>query len=80
MLLRSGLVRGLVGQLVGTLAGMATVVALRLALGRPGWAAEPATVVGVLVGVAGFMIAAGTVSDWWQWAKGHDTPLRHGAP
>ncbi len=78
VLLRSGLVRGLVGQLAGTLAGMAAVVAVRLAIGRPGWSAEPATVVGAVVGVAGFMIAVGALTDWWRWAKGLETPLRHG--
>jgi cytochrome c oxidase subunit 1 len=48
--------------------------------GLPVWNAETALVAGAILGGVAFMIAAGTVSDWFKWAKGQDTPLHHGAP
>jgi cytochrome c oxidase subunit I len=73
-LLSIGLVRGLLGQVIGTIAGMLLVVLIRLALGLPGWGAEPAWVVGALTGAIGFMLATGVANDWFRWMKGDETP------
>ncbi len=75
-----GLVRGIAGQIVGTGLGIAIVVVVRLLTGLPAWKGEPALVVGAMVGVIGFMIGSGTMSDWFKWTKGEETPLHHGAP
>jgi len=75
-----GLVRGLVGQLLGFLAGMATVVIVRVLLGWPAWAAEPAWVLGAVFSIIGFLLAVGVLDDWLQWMKGVDTPMHHGPP
>jgi len=75
-----GIFRGLIGQILGTAFGMALVVLLRLAMGLPAWKAEPAIVVGAMLGVITFLAGAGMFSDWARWARGKDTPLHHGAP
>ncbi len=78
-ILQLGLVRGLVGQLVGTLLGIFLVASLRGATGlepnpEAGW------VVGGLLGVVGFLIAAGVFTDWFKWMVGRETPMHHGPP
>ena len=76
-----GLVRGLIGQIVGTALGIALVTFLRAVVGKePVWSAEPAVSFGALVGVAGFMIGVGAVTDWMKWMKGEETPFHHGPP
>jgi cytochrome c oxidase subunit 1 len=73
-------VRGLIGLLVGWLVGVLLVSGIRLALGLPlatptGFGlTEPTWVVGVLTAAVGFMIASGTVSDWWASARGVRPP------
>ncbi len=79
-LLSLGLVRGLIGQVLGTLTGMAVIVIARLLLGMPAWKEEPVWVMGMLFGWIGFLIGVGAFSDWSQWWKGTETPMRHGAP
>ncbi len=83
MFFSTGLVRGLIGQVVGMLLGVALTLGVRAAIGWPtAWhqAQEPALTVGAVFGVLGFMATSGMVSDWWQWARGRKTPMRHGAP
>lgn len=75
-----GLVRGIVGQVLGSTLGIALTMLIRVLVGRPAWSAEAVTVVGALFGAAGFMIAVGSVSDWFKWMKGEETPMHHGAP
>ncbi len=75
-----GLTRGLIGQIIGTVLGMALVMVIRALQGKPAWEAEPVIVIGAIVGVVFFMIAAGTVKDWFKWAKGEETPMHHGPP
>jgi cytochrome c oxidase subunit 1 len=69
-----------VAQIFGTVLGIALVVASRLLMGLDPWAGEPIVVVGGMVGIIAFMIGAGSLADWFQWAKGQDTPMRHGPP
>ena len=38
---------------------------------------EPAMVVAAIF-VIGFMLGAGTMSDWHKWTRGVDTPMQHG--
>ena len=75
-----GLTRGIAGQLIGSGLGAGLVVLIRVLMGLEAWKAEPAVVVGCIFGVIGFMIAAGTMSDWAKAAVGKDVPLRHGPP
>ena len=72
-ILSIGLVRGLIGQVIGTAVGFGLMMAIRAALGLSYWA-EPAWVVGGVVGALGFMIALGAFNDWWRWVKGEETP------
>jgi cytochrome c oxidase subunit 1 len=75
-----GLVRGLAAQILGTLLGIALVVVVRVLLGLPAWNAEPAVVVGAMVGTIAFLIGVGSLNDWVKWAKGQETPMHHGPP
>ena len=72
-ILSIGLVRGLIAMLVGYLIGMGLVTVIRLLLGLPSWAPEPAWVVGGLFGALAFMYGVGSVSDWIKWALGKTT-------
>lgn len=76
-ILSVGLVRGLIAMLVGYLLGMGLVTIIRLIVGLPVWAPEPAWVVGGLFGALAFMYGVGAVSDWIQWALGKSTPDHH---
>jgi cytochrome c oxidase subunit I len=75
-----GIVRGLVAQVLGTLLGMGLVVGIRALMGLEPWKAEPAVVTGAMLGTMTFMLGAGTMSDWFKWARGQETPLHHGPP
>jgi cytochrome c oxidase subunit 1 len=79
-ILSLGLVKGLIGFVVGEALGITLTVVIRALSGMSAWNAEPALVAGAIFGAFGLMIAAGTVSDWFKWAKGEHTPLRHGPP
>lgn len=72
-ILSIGLVRGLLGQVIGTALGFGVMVLIRAGLGLPYWA-EPAWVLGGVIGALAFMIALGSFNDWWRWAKGEETP------
>ncbi len=77
-LLSIGLVRGLIGQTLGTVAGMLIVTAIRLVMGvRPIWKAEPAWFLGGVIGIIGFLYAAGVLTDWIKWSWGESTPEHH---
>ncbi len=69
-----GLVRGVFAMLVGMPLGMGLVTLIRLAVGLPAWNAEPAWVVGGLVGAVAFMIGVGSLSDWFKLAAGGELP------
>jgi cytochrome c oxidase subunit I len=73
-LLSVGLIRGLIAQGIGTAAGILLVVLIRLIVGLPAWSAEPAWVVGALVGVIAFIVGTGVLNDWLKWTKGEETP------
>ena len=75
-----GIVRGIFSQIVGTGLGMGLVMLLRLLRGLPAWKAEPVTVVGALIGALAFLVGAGVFTDWLKWARGEETPMRHGPP
>jgi cytochrome c oxidase subunit 1 len=75
-----GFARGLAAQILGTALGMALVVVVRVLVGLPAWKAEPAVVVGAMVGTIAFLIGVGSLNDWIKWAKGQETPMRHGPP
>jgi cytochrome c oxidase subunit I len=69
-----GLVRGIIGMIFGMLLGMGLVTMIRVLMGLPAINAEPAWVVGGLLGTIAFMYGVGSLSDWLKWAKGYETP------
>jgi len=76
-----GLVRGLIGQFVGTIIGFALVILARGILGMtPLWSTEPAWIIASIIGALGFLIGVGSMSDWFKWWRGIDTPFVHGPP
>jgi cytochrome c oxidase subunit I len=75
-----GLLRGSIYLLVGTLVGMGFVSGIRLLMGLPAWNPNAAWTLGAIVGTAFFMVGVGSVSDWWKWAVGQDTPEHPQAP
>jgi cytochrome c oxidase subunit I len=80
-LMSLGIMRGFVGQIVGTLVGLALVTLIRLVAGMdPVWSEEPAWVTGGVLGAIGFLIGVGSMTDWYKWMKGIETPLHHGPP
>ena len=79
-ILSLGLVRGSIGFIIGETVGIILTMVVRGLTGLPIWNAETALVAGAIFGTVAFMIAAGTVSDWFKWAKGQETPLHHGPP
>ncbi len=78
--LRLGLVRGVLAQIAGTALGILLVVVGRVLMGLDPWAAEPAVVVGGIVGILAFLIGVGSFDDWFKWTRGEETPLHHGPP
>ena len=75
-----GITRGLLGQLIGTVLGIVVAVAFRLLIGLPAYAVEPVWVTAIITGSLGFMIGVGSMTDWFQWMVGHETPMHHGPP
>lgn len=76
-----GVVRGLIGQALGTLLGIVIVTLVRALAGMdPVWLAEPAWVLGIVLGIIGFMVGVGSMDDWFKWMRGVETPLHHGPP
>ena len=75
-----GIIRGLIGQIVSTAAGMGLVMLIRSVLGHTVWKPEPVIVGGALIGAIAFLIGVGIFRDWFKWAQGQETPLRHGPP
>jgi cytochrome c oxidase subunit 1 len=67
-------------QILGTAFGIALVVVIRLLMGLEAWAAEPAVVVGGIVGIIAFLLGIGSMNDWLKWATGEETPMHHGPP
>jgi cytochrome c oxidase subunit I len=73
--------KGLIWQIIGTLAGAIFVSLIRVAMGLawsgPFLFTEPAWVLGGFLGVLFFLGGNGSVSDWFKWARGIDTPEHH---
>lgn len=86
----TGYARGFLGQVVFTLLGIGFLESIRALLGMtPDGStfnlfgtviSEPGFVFGALVGVIGFLLGSGVLTDWLLWMTGAQTPLRHGAP
>jgi len=77
----NSLTRGIVGQLIATLLGIGLFSLFRLARGEEATLlTEPSLVFGAIIGVIGFVMGAGVLTDWILWIGGHKTPLHHGAP
>lgn len=72
-----GLTRGILVMAAGMLLGMGLLTGIRAIMGLSPWSAEPAWVVGALVGTVAFMYGAGTIRDWLKWTKGESTSEHH---
>ncbi len=79
IILSSALIRGIVGQVIGTLVGMGFINAIRAGMGLES-NPEPGAVFGAIIGVIGFLLAAGVFTDWIKWMFGNTTQLVHGTP
>jgi len=66
------IIPGLLGQMIGWAAGIGLLTGIRALMGL-GWKAEPAWVLGAVLGIIGFMIGLGAFRDWFAWAKGEET-------
>jgi len=79
--LGSALARGLLWQFIGILTGAGLVTAIRamkgLSVTDKFIFTEPAWVLGGFFGVLFFLGGNGSVSDWFKWARGIDTPEEH---
>src|SRR3972149_4128464 len=79
--LSTALVRGLFWQLIGTLVGAGLVTGIRALMGLSitdtFFFTEPAWVLGAFFGVLFFLAGNGSVTDWFKWARGIDTPEHH---
>lgn len=81
IILTSAFVRGLIGQFVAWFLGIEFINLIRRAMGLEATLlTEPSFVFGAIMGVLGFLLAAGVLTDWLKWTIGRKTPLRHGAP
>lgn len=82
ILLSSSFVRGLIGQIIGTAIGMGSIVAFRALRGVETTTLldDPIVAFGAILGVIGFLLGAGVLTDWIKWIFGKEVPLKHGAP
>ncbi len=82
ILLSSSFVRGLIGQIIGTAIGMGMIVAFRALRGVETTTLldDPIVAFGAILGVIGFLLGAGVLTDWIKWIFGKEVPLKHGAP
>ena len=73
--------KGLIWQIIGTLIGAVFISVIRVLMGLtwkgPFLFTEPAWVLGGFLGVLFFLAGNGSVSDWFKWAQGIDTPEHH---
>ena len=76
----TGLVRGIGGMIVGFIVGILLVAAIGAFMGNGFAVTEGGWVTGAILGVLGFLLAAGTMSDWLKWTRGIETPEQHGPP
>jgi cytochrome c oxidase subunit 1 len=76
-LLSLGLTRGILFMIMGELLGMGLVSGIRVLMGLTAWNAEPAWVVGGLVGTIAFLYGVGSINDWLKWMRGESTPEHH---
>ena len=79
-LMSLGLVRGLVAQVLGTIGGMVFTMLIRVLMGMPAWSEEPVWVMGALTGSICFLFGVGSMTDWFKWMTGAETPIHHGPP
>ncbi len=81
--LTSALVRGLVGQIVTTWLSYSLIRSFRMTV--EGWTVpevgldEPAVVLACIIGLFGFLLSCGVVTDWLKMMAGHKPHLKHGA-
>jgi cytochrome c oxidase subunit 1 len=80
MILRLGLVRGLAGMALAGAIGYAIAYAAWPLTGAESDPFEAGVAFGAILGTMGFMLGVGSMSDWFKWARGVDTPMRHGPP
>lgn len=80
-IISSALIKGLVGQAATTLLVYNLMVAFRNMLGYDtsiGSWDEPSGVLAAIIGLIGFLLASGVLTDWIRWCFGQDPHLKHG--
>lgn len=75
-ILSLGLVRGLFWEIIGTALGIGLVAGIRALMGLP-YKAEPAVVVGALIGALTFVYGVGVLDGWLKAAAGEEVPEYH---
>jgi cytochrome c oxidase subunit I len=68
-----GLVNGLLWQGIGISVGIGYVTLMRFVMHLPAWKAEPAVVIGMLLGAFFFLYGVGVLDDWLKWAAGRES-------
>ncbi|HRQ41807.1 MAG TPA: cbb3-type cytochrome c oxidase subunit I [Chloroflexota bacterium] len=74
-ILTSSYIKGLIGQALFTFLGFQF---LNWVL--PDNLSEFSLMMGSIIGVIGFLLFAGVLTDWLLWIGGKETPLKHGVP
>ena len=77
--LLSSYTKGLIGLALFYAIGFYFVTAVRNAMGLP-YELDPGVVFGAILGLIGFLLFAGVLTDWIKWCFGKRPPLVHGPP
>lgn len=75
----SSYTKGLIGLALFYAIGFYFVTAVRNAMGLP-YVLDPGVVLGAIMGLIGFLLFAGVLTDWIKWCFGKRPPLVHGPP
>ncbi len=78
-ILLSSFTKGLIGLALFYMAGYYFIDSIRNAMGLP-FLMDPGVVLGSILGLIGFLLFAGVLTDWLKWCVGKRPALKHGPP